>query len=96
MTTREKAAAKAVAKDEDASNWDEEHADYQNGWLTRVDTILAAADAHDLAHGVHRIVIDDATVERAAKELCGYTLSGSWPCGECKDEARAMLSAAVK
>lgn len=65
--TREEAAARAVAKDEDASNWDEEKPWYQNGWLGRVDTILAAADAHDAANGVHRVSMDDATVERAAR-----------------------------
>jgi hypothetical protein len=30
---------------------------------------LAAADAHDLAHGIHRITLDDGTVERAARKL---------------------------
>ena len=67
--TREEAAARAVAKDEDASNWDEEKPWYQNGWLGRVDTILAAADAHDAANGVHRVTLDDATVDKVAAEL---------------------------
>lgn len=87
-TTRIEAAAEALEERAENDDWE---------WcLGDAQTALAAADAYDSANGVHRITLDDATVERAARELCGYTLSGSWPCGECKDEARAMLSAAVQ
>lgn len=94
--TRIEAAARAVAKDEDASNWDEEHADYRNGWLTRVETILAAADA---------AMLSDATVERAAIALARHkwpTAMGVWNSfgqgmkDDFRDQARAVLAAAVQ
>jgi acyl-CoA reductase-like NAD-dependent aldehyde dehydrogenase len=37
------AAARAAAKDEDASNWDDEPQYYRNGWLNRMQTALEAA-----------------------------------------------------
>jgi len=86
--TREEAAARAVAKDEDASNWDEEHAYYQNGWLGRVDTILTAADA---------VMFSEAAIERAAKALAA--LSGYVFCDGFEPEpghyaaARAVVAA---
>lgn len=100
MTDRVEAAAMASAKDEDASNWHDEPEHYRNGWYTRMAPGIAAADAHDRANGIHRIALDDATVERAAKFLphdqyCG----GIYPC-DCwqarMNTARAMLAAAVK
>lgn len=35
--------------------------------LALVTKILAAADAHDAGQGIHRVRMDDAAVERAAK-----------------------------
>ena|SRR5213595_878225 len=70
-----------------------------------VKVALAAADAHDLAHGVHRIVLDDATVERAARGLARHkwpTAMGLWESfgqgmrDDFKDAALAVLSAAVQ
>lgn len=56
-----------------------------------------AADAHDLAHGVHRLTIDDATVERAAEALKGARILPTWmPDNALKDMARAVLAAAVQ
>lgn len=37
------AAAKAAAKDEDASNWHEESEYYRNGWRNRMQVALEAA-----------------------------------------------------
>jgi hypothetical protein len=44
-------AARAAAKDEDASNWDDEHEYYRNGWRNRVQVALEAAAPHLLAKG---------------------------------------------
>lgn len=43
------AAARAAAKDEDASNWDDEHEHYRNGWLNRMQVALEAAAPHLMA-----------------------------------------------
>ena len=43
------AAARAAAKDEDASNWDDEHQYYRNGWLNRMQVALEAAAPHLMA-----------------------------------------------
>jgi hypothetical protein len=56
MTTREEVAAKAY-RDEGPPY------SHENG----IAAALAAADAHDAAHGVYRVTLDDATVERAAE-----------------------------
>lgn len=61
---------------------------------------LAAADAYDAAHNVHRVSLDVATVERAAKVLPhDQRCSGLYRC-KCwqarVDTARAVLAAAVK
>ena len=99
---REESAARAVAKDEDASNWDEEQTWYQDGWLGRVDTILSAADAHDAANGVHRVTLDDATVERVARILEPALFRSTheqslFARRQVMDKARAvLLAAAVK
>ena len=37
------AAARAAAKDEDASNWDDEPDYYRNGWCNRIQVALEAA-----------------------------------------------------
>ncbi|MDP9903135.1 hypothetical protein [Arthrobacter bambusae] len=73
-------------------------------WQEEARAALAAADAHDRANGIHRIVIDDATEERAARALFSmvnrlasldYLMSG-----KTRDSyvrlARAVLAAAVK
>ena len=46
------AAAKACAKDEDASSWDDEPEYYRNGWLGRMDTALEAAAPHLMAQAL--------------------------------------------
>ena len=43
------AAARAAAKDEDASNWDNEPQYYRNGWLNRMQVALEAAAPHLMA-----------------------------------------------
>ena len=40
------AAARAAAKDEDASNWDDESEYYRNGWRNRMQVGLEAAAAY--------------------------------------------------
>jgi predicted AAA+ superfamily ATPase len=70
-------------------------------------TVIEAADAHDRANGIHRIAIDDATVQRAARAARSYT--EDWcvdfaeviELGPRFDEhmeaiARAVLATAVK
>jgi hypothetical protein len=62
--TREEAAREAISEaflDHSYDVWP----DMEN----EAKAALAAADAHDAAHNVHRLVIDDATVERAAHVL---------------------------
>lgn len=58
---------------------------------------LQAADAHDAAHGVHRVNLDDATVERAARAL--MTIEGygwlSRPANIHTQHARTILAAAI-
>lgn len=67
-----------------------------DSWRDRAQA-LAAADAYDAAHGTHRLSLDDATVERAAR--------ATWVQWDEADEAsqrewseivRAVLAAAVK
>jgi hypothetical protein len=70
--SREEAAAKAMV-------------DLSVKWQTTESSELAqaaldAADAHDLANGIHRIALDDATVERAADIL----LQGDMGMCECR------------
>jgi hypothetical protein len=86
-----------------------------NGVLTSIEkvvwsmkTALAAADAHDAAHGVYRLVIDDATVERAARALFTHYWDPEWVADwespealeeareEVKGHVRAVLAAAVQ
>ncbi|MFJ4286422.1 hypothetical protein ACIPY0_12325 [Paenarthrobacter nicotinovorans] len=107
--TRVEAAAKAyfeVAYVE----WD--HADESIKADVRADTerALHAADAHDAANGVHRVSMDEATVERVARALfpsywerefyhehslaTGQAMEESQR--ECIDHIRAVLAAAVK
>jgi hypothetical protein len=98
--SREEAAAKAICEWDQQYQWgslgDESpmKALYEYG----ATEVLDAADAHDLAHGVHRLTIGDATVERAAR--------AAWPDifeqgllheqNITKRLARALLSAAVQ
>jgi hypothetical protein len=105
MSTREEAAAKAVANIETGTG-----ADVQEIDRTFAKAVLEASDAHDAAHGVYRVTLDDTTVERAAEAafdhrvfqrpyeprycgICGeipYSLTGS------EHVARAVLAAAVQ
>jgi uncharacterized protein (DUF608 family) len=69
---------------------------------------LAAADAHDLANNVHRVRLDDATVERVARALWNGNTEADWDLLDesstiahgVKDRyrqvARAVLAAAVE
>lgn len=41
-------AARAAAKDEDASNWGDEPEHYRNGWINRIAPALEAAAPHML------------------------------------------------
>lgn len=95
--SREEAAAKA------AYGRDHREAPYASIWedtsdMLRADYVatetaaLAAADAHDAAHGIHRVVLDDATVDRCADaaESC-HENWGGW-----EAVARSVLAAAVK
>jgi hypothetical protein len=67
-----------------------------------VKVALAAADGHDLAHGLHRIRIDDATLERAAKSLAGVPIDQPWPqwytasVDRWREQTRKALAAAVQ
>jgi len=81
------AAARAAAKDEDASNWDDESQYYQNGWLNRMQVALEAAAPH-LKHvrceecGKCRVV--------AGEEWCIYCEYWSCERGEyCADAKRS-------
>jgi hypothetical protein len=69
MTTREEAAAKAQYEAVTGKPWEEASA--LSAKLCREDSagIAAALDAHDLANNVHRVRLDDATVERAAEAM---------------------------
>lgn len=68
------------------------------------DYALAEADAiiaHDAAHGIHRVSLDDATVERAARALYVHNNpdGGGWGPRVKKlylDAVRAVLAAAVE
>ena len=104
MTTREEAAAKAIWK-----------YDVEYGLCTvyapntfhkeEAQTALAAADAHDKANGVHRLTLDDATVERAARAL--FVIENpeadwealplnQWVTDIYRKRTRAVLAAAVQ
>lgn len=67
--SREEAAAKANYEAVTGKPW--EKATERAAKLCREDSvaIIKAADAHDQANGIHRIALDDATVERAARAL---------------------------
>jgi hypothetical protein len=102
VTTREEAAAKEIAGVEDwFPAWPE---DFRDKYRVIAKRALTAADAHDLANNVHRVRLDDATVERAARALYKNE-GGNWntaPDG-LKDDWRksvrdtiAALTAAVE
>lgn len=112
--TREEAAAKAaMQRDSGQEDWPTlaEIQDRGTSWM-KVDTVeelkdlyaeecrpvLAAADAHDDANGIHRISLDDKTVERAAKALMHIDGYG-WltePSEHHRKIARAVLIAAIE
>jgi len=68
--------------------------------------VLAAADAHDAAHSIHRLELTDATVERAARVIDSQAWQDSWiefnpeGCKRAREaartKARAVLAAAVE
>jgi len=83
---------------EDLESEDREYA------LKEASAALDAADAHDRANGIHRIALDDATVERAARALLNISRPSRCDWDEWtedghkrwKAEAREILAAAVK
>ena len=96
--SRVEAAAKAhYGSSPHAETWKLAEPDVRQWFLGRIAKGLAAADAYDAAHNVHRVVLSDATVERAAR--------ATWVQWDEADEAsqrewseivRAVLAAAVK
>lgn len=104
--SREEAAAKALYErmceallmDATLKPWDELSEGERTSSIIEVRAELAVADAHDLAHGVHRIALDDATVERAARALM-YIEGYEWltkPSEHHRKITRAVLAAAVQ
>jgi nucleotidyltransferase/DNA polymerase involved in DNA repair len=77
-------------------------------YLEESEAALAAADAHDAANNVHRVSLDDATVERVARALWNGNTEADWDLLDesstiahgVKDRyrqvARAVLAAAVE
>jgi len=96
--TRDEAAAKANYEAVTGRPW--ENAGARAAKLCREDSaaIIAALDAHDAAHNVHRVVIDDATVERAARALDEMRANPATTLDYLSSEkvARAVLSAATQ
>jgi hypothetical protein len=97
--SREEAAAKAAyGRDHReapyASIWEDTSEMLRADYVATETAALAAADAHDRAHGIHRITLDDATVERAARALMeGFNVPSM---RHAIQEARAVLAAAVQ
>lgn len=98
--SREEAAAKAVEE-----LWFRRQGDHVPfaTYMPDANAALAAADAHDLAHGVHRLTIDDATVERAARAWVeNGPVEATWEGTSDRhktmtiDRIRAVLAAAVQ
>jgi hypothetical protein len=105
MTTRLEAAAKAMHDLSDDGQQGVPYTETRRRSRERfAGYALTAADAHDLANNVHRVRLDDATVERAARALCiqDPDFVGLW--GLLMDTerdyyrrmARAVLAAAVE
>ena len=92
LQTREAAALKA-----DTLSQFDTHKD-------RVAAVLAAAEAHDQRQGIHRLRIDDATVERGAEALAVSIakVPGIWGMhseitkNAYRDHTQAVLSAALE
>ncbi|MGO4583616.1 hypothetical protein AB4Z38_06975 [Arthrobacter sp. 2RAF6] len=95
-TSREEAAAKAMRHPKPNQI---QYGEDLEEWVDRVmPDALAAADAYDAAQGIHRFVIDDYSVELAARALAEIEGFG-WMshAGEIhRKHARAVLAAAVK
>ena len=87
---RIEAAARAAAKDEDASNWDDEPEYYRNGWCNRMAVGIEAADA---------ALFSDEAIERAARVLepTAWEPGAFWFCahGQTLEEARAAFQSAT-
>jgi len=115
--SREEAAAKAAyGRDHReapyASIWEDTSEMLRADYVATETAALTAADAHDRANGIHRIALDDATVERAARDLDPdawdkaafvFVAHGeTWETARMKrrkrsiDDALAVLAAAVK
>jgi hypothetical protein len=69
-------AARAAAKAEDASNWDDEPEYYRSGWINRIAPALAAAAPILLSHerqqtaDAHRdAIVNRDTADRLEREL---------------------------
>ena len=103
MTTREEAAAQALTDVYEPLRGSPEH--YTEVHLMEAHAALAAADAHDKANGVHRLTLDDATVERAARAL--FVIENpeadwealplnQWVTDIYRKRTRAVLAAAVQ
>lgn len=81
---RIEAAAKAAAKDEDASNWHDEPDYYRNGWCNRMAAGIAAAD---------EVMFSDEAIERAARAMLDAMYGGKTL--KVDDEDRAIVRAVV-
>lgn len=103
--SRVEAAAKALCQAENIP-WSEIDRDQRYTFTADAAAGLRAADAHDAANGVHRVSLDQHTVERAARLLCAANNldldywerypETSLIKEKFRDQARAVLAAAVK
>lgn len=91
---RIEAAARAAAKDEDASNWDDEHEYYRNGWFNRMAVGIEAADA---------VMFSDEAIERAVVAMWNHDFPShpienvaellEWTRERRLEQARVMVAA---
>jgi hypothetical protein len=58
--------------------------------------ILAAADAHDAANGVHRVSLEGVPLQKAALELMRRITEVDFTPPEALDHVRAIIRAAAK
>ncbi|WP_024817078.1 hypothetical protein [Arthrobacter sp. 31Y] len=107
--SREEAAAKAIHQHHWGDNMENRPTETKALYRERAKAALAAADAHDAANGVHRVTLDEATVERVTESVWPFATAHYLQAyGETQDEAqarglrerqlivRAVLAAAVK
>jgi hypothetical protein len=91
---RIEAAAMAAAKDEDASNWHDEHEYYRAGWCNRMAPGIAAADA---------LMFSEEAIERVAVALWNHDFPShpindvsellEWTRGRRLEQARLLVAA---